>query len=72
MAMLADELNKLEFQGRQTHFKTHAELASALTQGIKPGDTVLIKGSRGMKMEEIWKILGPFAKTQWGEPVSSS
>ncbi len=36
------------------HATTHAELSTILRQQLHPGDTVLIKGSRGMRMEEIW------------------
>ncbi|MEO5971574.1 MAG: hypothetical protein ABIQ95_16740, partial [Bdellovibrionia bacterium] len=53
------------------HFTTHSELASTLTKSVKAGDVVLIKGSRGMKMEEVWKILEPFAKSNWKEAVES-
>jgi UDP-N-acetylmuramyl pentapeptide synthase len=32
---------------------THTEAARLLKKLSRPGDTVLIKGSRGMKMEKI-------------------
>lgn len=35
------------------HFSDKAALSKALLAYIKPGDTVLVKASRGMKMEEI-------------------
>jgi UDP-N-acetylmuramoyl-tripeptide--D-alanyl-D-alanine ligase len=39
------------------HAKTHDEAAGMLREISKPGDLVLIKGSRGMRMEEITKKL---------------
>jgi len=33
----------------------HLEIAEYLEKNLIPGDTVLIKGSRGMKMEEVLK-----------------
>lgn len=38
-------------------FKDNNEAAEFLTSFIKPGDVILVKGSRGMKMEEIVNIL---------------
>jgi UDP-N-acetylmuramyl pentapeptide synthase len=32
---------------------TTSRAAAVLREGAKPGDTVLIKGSRGMKMEKL-------------------
>ncbi len=62
MKWLLDELNEArnvgKFRGDARHFKTHSELADALEAGLRPEDSVLIKGSRGMKMEEIWKRFG--------------
>jgi UDP-N-acetylmuramoyl-tripeptide--D-alanyl-D-alanine ligase len=39
------------------HFKTKSELATHLQNILKPGDTLLVKGSRGMKMEELIDML---------------
>ena len=44
------------------HFATHDELAVSLRASLKPRSQVLIKGSRGMKMERILKSLLPEAK----------
>jgi UDP-N-acetylmuramyl pentapeptide synthase len=38
---------------RVLHAPTHAEAAGLLKKLSRPGDIVLIKGSRGMKMEKI-------------------
>lgn len=38
-------------------FATHGELASALERRMKPGDALLCKGSRGMKMERVLQLL---------------
>jgi UDP-N-acetylmuramoyl-tripeptide--D-alanyl-D-alanine ligase len=39
------------------HFGTAREAAVGLKKSIKPGDVILVKGSRGMKMEEFIKYL---------------
>lgn len=56
MQWLQDELLK-RGNPHSTHFKTHEGLLKALSVALKPGDRVLIKGSRGMKMETILKGL---------------
>lgn len=38
-------------------FDTHEELAAALQAELMPGDTLLVKGSRGMKMERVLQNL---------------
>lgn len=40
-----------------SYFKTKKQLATTLRELLKPGDAVLIKGSRGMKMEELIEML---------------
>ncbi len=40
---------------QSSHHETHEELARALLSELAQEDTLLIKGSRGMRMEEIWK-----------------
>ncbi len=39
---------------KKQHFATNEELCRFLRSYLCEGDTVLIKGSRGMRMEEIW------------------
>lgn len=65
MKWLADELKRRAFTGRLAHFESHDSLAGELTRGLNPGEAILIKGSRGMKMEEIWKRLEAFTQNQW-------
>lgn len=38
-------------------FDSHEALAQALLERLQPGDTILLKGSRGMKMEQVLPIL---------------
>lgn len=39
------------------HFDSQEALADYLAQHLKPGERVLIKGSRGMRMERVWERL---------------
>lgn len=57
MKWLEEELKAKDFKGYLKHFETHAECAAVLNEKIEPRSTLLIKGSRGMKMEEVWKLL---------------
>lgn len=40
------------------HFNTKEALAKSLTENLSTGDTVLFKGSRGMKLEEVIAMAG--------------
>lgn len=42
---------------REAYFEHKGDLAAHLQRILKPGDTVLIKGSRGMRMEELIDLL---------------
>ncbi len=39
-----------------SRFDTHEEMAAMLRRTAKPGDTLLFKGSRGMKMEQVLNL----------------
>lgn len=56
MKWLLDELNKKHFS-KASHFETHEQLTQALKKALTPHDQVLIKGSRGMRMETVFKLL---------------
>jgi UDP-N-acetylmuramoyl-tripeptide--D-alanyl-D-alanine ligase len=56
MKWLMDELIKKNFRN-VSHFETHEHLTSELKKALSPHDQILIKGSRGMKMETIFKLL---------------
>lgn len=63
MKALEDELRQRGFAGKLAHFETHAALAEEALRCVREGTArgaapaILIKGSRGMRMEEVWKIL---------------
>ena len=39
------------------HFATHEELVASLKEELQPGDSLLVKGSRGMHMEKVLQLL---------------
>jgi len=59
MKWLEAELIAQKFTGTLAWFESHAELARALKSGLAAPTpaAVLIKGSRGTRMEEVWKLL---------------
>lgn len=59
MKWLQDEMKKTLSGIKTRHFTSHSDLAQALAEELRAGDAILIKGSRGMKMEEVWKQIEP-------------
>jgi UDP-N-acetylmuramoyl-tripeptide--D-alanyl-D-alanine ligase len=57
MQWLHQELQNRGFKGALTHHASHEDLAKALLSSAQPGDAILIKGSRSMRMENVWKGL---------------
>jgi L-threonylcarbamoyladenylate synthase len=63
MRWLMDELKRRGYQGNLSHFDTHAALADFLKVLLNHGDLVLLKGSRGMRMEHVLEALLPAQAT---------
>lgn len=55
MKWLYDELKLQHYKGILEYFSSHEEIAQFLKTKLKPKDTLLIKGSRSMKMEKVWE-----------------
>jgi UDP-N-acetylmuramoyl-tripeptide--D-alanyl-D-alanine ligase len=62
MKWLQQELIQRGFKGKLAHLTTHESLVTQLLAWFNLGDALLIKGSRGMKMEEVWKLIEPQLK----------
>ncbi|MGZ3693984.1 MAG: UDP-N-acetylmuramoyl-tripeptide--D-alanyl-D-alanine ligase [Bdellovibrionota bacterium] len=56
MQKLAAELKARGHQDVK-HFSTQEAMAEAIRKQAKSGDRILLKGSRGMRMENVWKAL---------------
>jgi UDP-N-acetylmuramoyl-tripeptide--D-alanyl-D-alanine ligase len=57
MKSLEDELHRIGFAGRIEHFSNKESMAAEIRRQAKSGDVLLLKGSRGMRMEEVWEAL---------------
>jgi UDP-N-acetylmuramoyl-tripeptide--D-alanyl-D-alanine ligase len=57
MKKLEDELKGRKFKGTLAHFDSQEKMAEKLRSSAQSGDRILIKGSRGMRMENVWKAL---------------
>ncbi len=57
MRWLADELKCREYSGTVQYGQDHSEIGKSLGAALRPGDTALIKGSRGMRLEKVWDQL---------------
>lgn len=57
MKKLEDELRSRHFGGTLAHFDSQEKMAERLRGSARSGDRILIKGSRGMRMENVWKAL---------------
>lgn len=57
MKKLEDELRTRRFDGTLAHFESQEKMAERLRSSAQSGDRILIKGSRGMRMENVWKAL---------------
>lgn len=59
MKWLLDEIRTKDPKISVHHFDSHESLATSVAGLIEPRITLLIKGSRGMRMEEVWKRIEP-------------
>ena len=56
MKWLWEELKKRGYQNAK-HFSAQNEMSDAIMAECKPGEQILLKGSRGLKMEKVWEML---------------
>lgn len=59
MRWLQEELLRRDFRGDCRHFESHDDLSSVLGKEFPAGGVLLLKGSRSMRMEQVWKSLEP-------------
>lgn len=57
MKFLNKKLKENSNQKRLHHFDNKQEMAEYLVQNLSENDCLLIKGSRGMQMEEVWEAI---------------
>lgn len=57
VGMMSKDICKGYGEERSLWFESNAQAGEYLAQNIRPGDTVLVKGSRSMKMDEIVSLL---------------
>ena len=66
MKALYAELHTRNFKGSTGYFESKGELAKELVSRARQGEAILIKGSRGMRMEDVWQVLEQHAREHWG------
>ncbi|MBI3534606.1 MAG: hypothetical protein HY072_03855 [Deltaproteobacteria bacterium] len=54
MKALQQKLKQIKYKGMYEHFSSQEALTNKLLSSIKSDSVILIKGSHGMKMENIW------------------
>jgi UDP-N-acetylmuramoyl-tripeptide--D-alanyl-D-alanine ligase len=63
MRWLLDEVNSRRINIQVRHVETHQTAAEVLARESRPQDTILIKGSRGLRMERVWEALAGSKKS---------
>jgi len=69
-ATAAGALNKGMAESRIVHFEDPAQIIDLILSRVKRGDWILVKGSRGMKMEEVVERLAAAGRMEEGVPPS--
>lgn len=64
MRWLENALKRKKFSGHVRCFESKKDLTHELLGLLSDGDRILIKGSRGMKMEDIWEDIRPTLEKQ--------